>query len=187
MPKELSGTIWVSRFLGSNSPDACSQPFKDRLNNFLDALAQAGATFTIAATLRPLQRAFLMRHAWLIANEQESPDHVDEMAGIDIEWLHRDDAGQPDLAASRAAAQEMVDRYGIEHEPKLDSLHIVGEAVDMAIQWQGNLTIARGDGTKVVISSNPKSGLNPQLHAVGATHGVIKLLSDKPHWSLTGH
>jgi hypothetical protein len=34
----------------------------------------------------------------------------------------------------------------------------------------------------------PQSGItNATLHAIGATYGVHKLLSDTLHWSLDGH
>jgi hypothetical protein len=58
----------------------------------------------------------------------------------------------------------------------------------MTISWQGDLTIARGDNTSTTISSLPRTGAkNADLHAVGQSYGVKKLLSDAPHWSSDGH
>ena len=69
----------------------------------------------------------------------------------------------------------------------LTSLHIKGEAVDMTIGWAGTLSIADAAG-QVHAIGGPRSGeSNANLHAVGATYGVKKLLSDPPHWSSTGH
>jgi hypothetical protein len=81
----------------------------------------------------------------------------------------------------------MVASYGIVYAPALNSLHALGQAIDMDISWSGDLTIANADGSTAVVTSSPQSGHNPDLHQVGATYGVIKLLSDPPHWSLTGH
>jgi hypothetical protein len=37
------------------------------------------------------------------------------------------------------------------------------------------------------IASGPRDGSNPELIKVGATFGVMKLVSDPPHWSDDGH
>lgn len=41
--------------------------------------------------------------------------------------------------------------------------------------------LKNANGTEVYIQSQSS------LHAVGATYGVYKLLSDPPHWSDDGH
>jgi hypothetical protein len=81
----------------------------------------------------------------------------------------------------------MVHGYDIVHRPSLTSLHIFGKAIDMSIEWNGVLKIKQRNGTKKTIGSLPRSGLNHDLWAVGATYGVLKLPSDAPHWSSTGH
>jgi hypothetical protein len=51
------------------------------------------------------------------------------------------------------------------------------------------------DGHDIIVPINAfldysvKNGtaLNPVLHKIGASYGVIKLLSDPPHWSSDGH
>ncbi|MND07346.1 hypothetical protein D3C83_292530 [compost metagenome] len=57
----------------------------------------------------------------------------------------------------------------------------------MTIGWQGTLKIIDFDGVEHKISTAPRNGSNPQLIAVGKTFGVIKLVSDPPHWSDDGH
>lgn len=106
-----------------------------------------------------------------------------------IEWNH------PTLDESVAAAKEMVKSFGIaklaaKTAPALDSLHTIREAIDMNIWWDGDLVISDFDGTEVTIDTEPRTGMNRQLKAVGRTYGVIKFLggaADKPHWSTTGH
>lgn len=63
-------------------------------------------------------------------------------------------------------AKAMVAAYGLAYRPSLTSLHIRGLAIDMAC-----------DGW---------TGTKSALYHLGATHGVIKLISDPPHWSSTG-
>ena len=148
----------------------------------------------ISATLRPLQRASLMYYAYNIADgslDPTDPKQVPAIAGVDIQWVHLDPTGQPDLAASQAAAQAMVQAYDIAFEPaspETPSRHIDGLAIDMTISWEGNLAIVDGNGTMQTISSGPQNGeRNADLHQVGSSFGVIKLISDPPHWSSDGH
>jgi hypothetical protein len=50
------------------------------------------------------------------------------------------------------------------------------------------LKIADANNHVVTITSTPRTGAdNADLHAVGKTYGVIKLLADHPHWSDNGH
>jgi len=49
--------------------------------------------------------------------------------------------------------------------------------------------IKNADGQLVEISTAPRSGMNAQLKAIGASYGVKKFIGgvkDKPHWSATG-
>src|SRR5271154_3851556 len=68
-----SGRAWVARFPTSASVADCAQPFRDNLNAFLAALGAAGANVNIAATLRPLQRAYLMHWCWSIVKQKADP------------------------------------------------------------------------------------------------------------------
>lgn len=187
MAKELSGVVWVPRFPTSKSISALAADFRPKCDAFVGAVTAAGATVTINATLRPPERAYLMHWSFVINAHEVDPDDVPPHAGVNIEWVHRKANGSPDMQASRAAAAAMVHGYDIAHRPSLTSLHIFGKAIDMSISWSGNLQIKQKNGTKKLIKSLPRSGLNHELWAVGATYGVIKLPSDPPHWSSTGH
>ena len=190
---EPSGRAWVARFPTSASVADCAQPFRDNLTAFLAALAAAGASVNIAATLRPKQRAYLMHWCWSIVKQKTDPRSIAPLDGVPIAWAHVDAQGNFDPIASVAAAEDMVEAYGMQGlnvAPALASNHIAGTAVDMAISWPGTLTINKRDGTPVQIASLPRSGMNPDLKTVGATYGVIKFVggaSDMPHWSADGH
>ena len=183
-----SGPSWVAQFPTRRDTAACVSPFREKLEAFLAALKAAGATVTINATLRPPERAYLMQTAWDIAHGTVDPTAVKPEPGIDIDWVARDAAGQPDIAASRDRARRMVEAYEIVARPSLTSLHIKGLAVDMDISWLGSLQIADKNGTPHTIDSLPRNGTNRQLADVGKSYEVIKAAfgSDPPHWSSTG-
>lgn len=183
---ELSGARWVSRFPGSSRTSDLTEPFRSAVENFLTALTRAGATITISSTLRPPERAYLMHWSWKIVHGTD-PRSVPARHGVDIEWVH------PTRAASLQAARAMVTGFGLENlrvAPSLSSHHTRGQAIDMSISWRGDLSIASTNGRISVISSTPRNGMNPGLHAVGAGYGVIKYVggaADRPHWSIDGH
>lgn len=186
---EPSGPAWVARFLGSASPDDCIDPFRSSLEAFLAALAAAGAQVEISATFRPAERSYLMHWSWKIAKNLVDPRAVPAMSGVDIDWVHRTASGAADLPKSRSAASQMVSRYGLVSQPALTSRHTERRAVDMDISWTGSLRIRNADGTPNRISTQPRSGMNEDLIAVGQGYGVIKARfdGDPPHWSEDGH
>ena len=179
--RELSGKVWVGRFPGSKSPDDLKGKFQTAVKAFLQALADAGANVSISATFRPPERAYLMHHCWQIAHGAEDPRSVPPMAGVNIQWDHGN------LSASRAAAREMVDAFDMAFIAALRSRHTEGRAIDMSISWSGTLNIKNAGGQVVAISAAPRSGDNARLQQVGRSYGVIKLVSDPPHWSEDGH
>jgi hypothetical protein len=193
LPREPSGRAWVGRFPTSASVADCAEPFRANLTAFIAAMGAAGASVSIAATLRPPQRAYLMHWCWSIVKQKTDPRSIPLLDGVAIAWAHLDGQGNYDPIASLAAAHEMVEAYGMQAlnvAPALQSNHISGTAVDMAISWPGTLSIARRDGQVVRIDSQPRTGMNPDLKAVGATYGVLKFVggaSDMPHWSADGH
>jgi len=187
MAKEPSGPVWVSRFPTSQSTTSLVDGFRQKCEAFLAALNTAGATVKINATLRPPERAYLMHWSFVLNKGDVEPDDIPPHPGVDIEWVHRKANGSADLPASRSAAAAMVHGYDIAFAPSLTSLHIFGKAIDMTIGWSGALTIKQKNGASKTIGSQPRSGLNHDLWAVGATYGVLKLPSDPPHWSSTGH
>jgi hypothetical protein len=128
-----------------------------------------------------------MHWSYAISAGEVEPEDVSRQSGVEIEWVHKRSNGAADLPASRAAAAAMAHGYEIVHEPSLKSLHIFGKAIDMSITWDGTLKIKQRNGTRKAIRTLPRSGLNHDLWALGATYGVHKLASDAPHWSSTGH
>ena len=61
-----------------------------------------------------------MHYSYRIARENMDPATVPAMAGVDINWVHRDARGAVNLAASRAAASAMVGGYQIVFSPARD-------------------------------------------------------------------
>ena len=188
MAKILSGAIWVSKFPTSTKTDDLIDPFRSNVKRFISALQVAGASVSIAATLRPKERAFLMHWCFGVANENVDPENVPEMTGVDIDWVHRDKDGKKNLDASKLAASQMVNGYGIAFRPALTSRHTEGKAIDMDITWTtAELKMKDGTGKDAVIKSGTKDNSNPELQKIGKSYGVIKLASDPPHWSSDGH
>jgi hypothetical protein len=197
----LSGPAWVSKFPTSDQIKDLDPTFRHKVQLFLKALKAAHASVQVSATRRPRQRAYLMHYSWCLAHEWKGlkadkvpafvPDGQE--ANVDIQWLHSGTDGKPDFAASKRAAQEMVDLYDMHRlkvAPALKSMHIAGKAIDMTILWTGDLTILNARGEKVVIKGLPKNGTNAHLIVVGASYGVRHLLhikKDPPHWSTNGH
>lgn len=183
---ELSGAQWIPRFPGSNRVEDCHSPFRESLVLFVNALRAAGASVTISATVRPKERAYLMHWSWRIVRQGFAPQEVPPMEGVNIIWAH------PDPNNSVAGAQAMVEGYGTTRlgtRPAIASKHTVGLAVDMTIAWTGALKIVDMLGNVVEITSEPRTGLNRDLHPVGASYGVIKYNRsgvDQPHWSDAG-
>ena len=183
----FSGPGWVNQFPDSASTNDLVEPFRTSCNRFIGALQAAGATVAIDNTFRPRERAYLMHYCFRIARQRLDPATVPAMQGVNVQWVHRDARGNPDLNASRRAAEQMVLGYNIAFQPALASRHTEGRAIDMAITWRGNLAIANANGGQTTITTAPQSGENVALHAVGAGYGVNKLVGDPPHWSSDGH
>jgi hypothetical protein len=182
---EVSGSAWwranQARFPNSSSVSDLATPFRANVEAFIEALQAAGASVDVASTLRNRQRAYLMHFSWKIAKGLIAPADVPPEAGVEIVWNHGD------LARSQAGAEAMVDLFGIRFQPSLTSLHLSGLAIDMDIGWSGTLNIRKKNGQSVAINAPRDGATNATLHTVGASYGVLKLLSDPPHWSSTGH
>ncbi len=98
--------------------------FRDEVNRFIAALKTANASVRVSETYRSRERTYLMHYSYRIARENLDPATVSAAEGVNICWLHRDAKGNPDRAASRRAAQQMVKAYNIAFKPTLDSDHI---------------------------------------------------------------
>lgn len=177
----VSGTTWVQQFPTSASTAHLTADFAAAVNRFVTALRDADATVRISATLRPPERAYLMHYAWRIAQTQVDPASVPARTGVDIDWAHRNAAGQMQLGAARSAAAQMVTAYGLVYQPSLTSRHTEGRAIDMTITHYLNKTINQADGMPLLLQTAA------HLHTLGASYGVNKLVSDPPHWSDDGH
>lgn len=189
---EPSGSIWVSRFPGSSSVSTLVSPFKENVTSFLAALRAAGVSVTISATLRSAERAYMMHWSWRISKKNYDPQTVPAMTGVNILWAHVVNGAYSE-ADSRTGATDMVNGFGMQRlktAPAVTSNHVTGNAIDMSLSWSGKLTIAKADGTSVEIDSEPRDGMNTDLHAVAAGYGVTKFVggaADIPHWSVDGH
>lgn len=189
---EPSGRIWTSRYRGSNDLHDLRPPFRGYTEAFIGALRASGAAVTINATYRHPKRAYLMHWCWKIAKSRVSPEDVPAMDGVPISWKHYDKDDKYSDPDSVAAAREMVrafqmDRLGV--APSLKSRHTLGCGIDMTISWNGDLQIRDAYGHLVEIDRLPRTGMNPQLHRVGASYGVVKYNRsgrDDPHWSDIG-
>ncbi len=180
----LSGKAWFdanqARYPNSNSLDALEPVFGAKAKAFIGALRAAGATVSVNVTRRNPTRAWLMHYCCLVANDATVARTIPGNPDCDIIWDHKDDA------ATRRGAREMMTAFDIAFPAALKSRHIEGKAVDMTIGWTGTLRIKDGRGRDVAIGA-PANGSNTALHAVGQSYGVVKLVSDPPHWSSDGH
>lgn len=176
--KELSGTAWVDCFPASTDVEDLVEPFRSNVKAFLAALATAGASVSIANTYRPKERAYLMHYCAAIARKTIAPEKVPPIGGVRIEWVH------PTKDASISAAAAMARAYKIVFPPSLDSNHTRRRAIDMRIDGIVGKPVAKADGSLAVIRKH--GDRESDLFAVGASYNVIKLVSDKPHWSDDG-
>ena len=170
-----SGAKWVAKFPTSRSTSDLSSGFRKKVEAFVAAIKAGGGSVSIAATLRPAERAFLMHWSYKVAKKQVDPAKVPKLSGVDIDWVH------DTPAASIKAAQAMVTGYDIAYAPALKSRHTEGRAIDMTISGIIGKTMKDAKGTDVAVKNAAA------LHKVGAGYGVIKLPSDPPHWSEDGH
>lgn len=172
--KEKSGAHWVNRFPTSRAVADLKGEFKGKVQKFLAAIEAAGGVVSISATYRPPERAYLMHYSNKIAKGKILAGKVPPMAGVDIDWVHDTEA------QSKEAALAMVNAYQIVFQPALKSRHTVGAAIDMKVGKIVGKSVKNADGTSSKITELS------DLHAVGQTYGVIKLITDPPHWSDNG-
>jgi len=188
--EKKSGKHWVTwaNENAANSKDLkqLEVPFKDNAIAFINALEAAGATVKISSTKRDKKRAYLFHWSWKISLSKSKPGDAGKMDGVDIEWDH------DDLEKSIQGAKEMVSGFGLavppssNVAPSLTSNHINGLAMDITITWKDTIEIAKKDLTKVKVEFMTNVNSNTKLHEVGASYGVKKLTTDKPHWSHNG-
>ncbi len=186
-----SGIFWVTwaNAHAQNSSKIADlvEPFRSDATAFIAALGAAGAKVEITATKRSVRRAYLFHWSWKIALGQCKASDATKVPDVDILWDHGNDA------ASRQGAQEMVTGFGLAvpprsvNPPALTSNHITGLAVDMDVSWTGTINVTDKGAKTVAIAFIPNVNANINLHVVGASYGVKKLVTDAPHWSHDGH
>lgn len=178
---EVSGAPWVARYPTSTSLGDLTPAFSKAVTSFIAAIEAAGGSVTISATYRPPERAYLMHYAWAIAKDGASPTNIAAKAGVNIDWAHLDAKGKSDQKAAVKAASAMVSGYAMAHTAVLASRHTEKRAIDMTISGVVGKSVNDASGKAIAITS--LKDLNP----VGKSYGVIKLVSDAPHWSDDGH
>ena len=186
-----SGTFWVTwanaHAQNSSKIEHLVEPFRSNVTAFIAALKAAGATVDVSATKRSARRAYLFHWSWKIAVGKCPASEAAMISGVDILWDHGNEL------ASKKGAQEMVAGFGLAVPPKsvnppaTTSNHITGQAIDMDITWTGTIKVKDGNGNMVAITFMTDVNANTSLHAVGASYGVKKLVTDAPHWSHNGH
>ncbi|HEY4294622.1 MAG TPA: hypothetical protein VGM71_16530, partial [Luteibacter sp.] len=174
-----SGSHWHPCFPTSTSLDDLISPFRENVKDFVAVLEEGGAKVSVAATLRPPERAYLMHYAHKVAGGFD-PSDVPLREGVKIDWAHEDSNGNVDLAASRSAAQDMVRIYAIRYPPSLTSRHTEGRAIDMSISNYVGRSFRKKNGEAAIIPDQNA------LAELGDSYGVIKLRTDPPHWSDDG-
>ena len=186
-----SGIFWVTwanaHAQNSSKTEHLVEPFRSHAVAFIKALRDAGATVDVTATKRSARRAYLFHWSWMIALGKCKPSEATSMMGVDIQWDHGNDA------SSKKGAQEMVTGFGLAVPPKstnapaLTSNHIAGRAIDMDITWTGIMNVKNKVGKSSPVTFMPNVNANGALHVIGASYGVLKLVTDAPHWSHNGH
>jgi hypothetical protein len=185
----LSGAAWCAEYpTGLAIADLTDAKFRASVQAFHDAMLAAATSannlkISIGATHRPAKRAHLMHFAFRVHKGLVTPaaaNTASAAAGLNINWDHGN------LVVSKAKAGEMVTTYGIAYAPALTSRHTEGRAIDWTITWTGSLMIAK-KGERTKLDCTGSGSTSPNLHRVGASYGVVKLVSDPPHWSTDGH
>jgi hypothetical protein len=190
LASQLSGRHWAQLFEGSNSLTSLHPLFRSKVESFVRALQVAGATVRVAAAFRTSERAYLMHWSWRIVKQGFDPAQVLPRQGVDILWAHTGPDGKYSQHTSRTAAAAMVHGFAITQlgvAPALKSRHTAGCAIDMKIQWQGDLSVLDARGNAVTISSLPRSAFDRRLAGLKreyASQGtVIELDEFKPQAS----
>lgn len=198
---ELSGAQWASRFTQSTSLDSLKEPFRSNALAFVTALNAGGVKVIYNTTLRPPQRSYLMYYSKMVHDDQISPDKIPPFtpqngdAPVNIQWVHTDKKGKPDMNASKKAAIALFKAYGIGSNPvgkPYRSNHNGGEAFDCRFEpaWGIGKTVINKKGMPIHIKTKA------DITSIGESYGVKHWSSygeprtgkkDDPHWSKTGN
>jgi len=186
---QRSGAEWVELADASgwtNSADfaALDPSWGPRAQAFVEGLRAAGAQVNVTAGLRHPNRAFLMHYAWGVAQGQYTPAQANEACrgcGINIEWDHGT------AEACRAAAQALVEAFGLVHQASIRSNHIRGLAIDMEIS-DLPASITMNGQTYATQQGASGEAAARSVAPIGRAMGVIWFgPGDVVHWSHNGH
>jgi hypothetical protein len=186
---QRSGAEWVgianaNGWTNSTAFSALAPSWGPSAQAFVEGLRVAGAEVHVTAGLRHPNRAFLMHYAWGVARSQYTPAQANAACrgrGIHIEWDHGA------TAASRAAAQALVDAFGLVHQASITSNHIHGLAIDMEIS---NLPprITMNGRTYTTLRDASGEAAARSVAPIGRAMGVNWFgPGDIVHWSHDGH
>lgn len=182
--ERLSGERWwranQAKFPNSTDLATLDPVFRTRVEAFLGALRRAGAEIVMSTTRRDASRAYLMHYSFRIGRQGLAPHEVPPRQGVDILWDHGE------IGRSRAAAARMAELFGIVFKPALTSNHIRGTAIDVSIRWSDTIEVEDSGGRRHRLDTPRNGADNTALHRIGASYGVKKLVSDRPHWSIDG-
>jgi len=172
---EFSGAQWCARFPTSAKLDDLLPDFADSCRAFLSALKKADATVTIAATYRPVERAYLMHWCCMIGGSGQDPAKAPAMKGVNIDWKH---GGS--IQKAREAARAMMAGYQIKFPAALVRRHHQrpGNALALDRLWtserigQNHFALGVGFGTN--------------LRALGHAGGTLHRVRDRHRWRGAG-
>lgn len=197
---ELSGAHWV-KWADTHAPNSqdladLDEDFRKNVEAFVAAMKkgaeEAGSVLGIkvAATFRHPRRAYLFHWSYKIGQGMAKAKAATPMEGVPIKWDHGKES------VSQAKALAMAKGFGLalkgdsDNIPALKSNHTRGLAVDMSISWDKKFTAKAGSlggAAKTFDIPGPGAGSSSTaLHKLGASYGVKKLVTDKPHWSANG-
>jgi hypothetical protein len=175
-PQRLSGAHWCAQFPTSTNLDSLAEPFRSNLRRFIAMIESNGGNARVNATRRPRERAYLMHYSFRIARMGTNPGRVPAQSGLDIIWNH---------PRAVEAAEQMVQGYGIVYEPALNSLHTLGQAVDMVVRGlPARIRVMTAGGEQSFDIGNRPAEQNVALWRIADQHFSIKKSpSDWVHWS----
>jgi hypothetical protein len=185
---QRSGADWkaiadANGWINSVEFSALDAAWGPRAEAFVNGLRAAGAQVHIEAGLRHPNRAFLMHYAWGVAKAKYTPAQANTACrgrGIDIEWDHGN------VAASRAAAQALVDAFGLVRQASITSNHIRGLAIDIAISDLPS-SITMNGRTYTTRQGASGTAAAESVAPIGKAMGVLWFgTRDWVHWSHNG-
>lgn len=185
---QRSGANWVriadqNGWSNTTAFSALDASWGPRAEAFVTGLRSAGAQVRVTAGLRHPNRAFLMHYAWGVAHGQYTPAQANAACrgrGIEIEWDHGAQA------ASRAAAQALVNAFGLVRQASITSNHIRGLAMDIDISGLP-ASITMNGKTYTTQRGASGSAAAASVAPIGRDMGVIWFGGgDYVHWSQNG-